>query len=82
MVVPFTHCNTKLFWTSLAVQWLGLCIPSVGGVGLIPDSETRIPNAAQPKTNKQILTNKKFQSFLKITWQHLLKTTTELLSFH
>ena len=33
------------FGTSLAVQWLGLCVSTVEGPGLIPGQGTRIPQA-------------------------------------
>ena len=32
--------------TSLAVQWLGLCAPTAGGMGSIPGWGTKIPHAA------------------------------------
>ena len=33
------------FWTSLAVQWLGLCVSTAGGLGSIPGRGTKIPHA-------------------------------------
>ena len=32
--------------TSLAVQWLRLCISNAGGMGSIPGQGTKIPNSA------------------------------------
>ena len=37
--------NEKTGGTSLAVQWLGLNASTVGGVGLIPGQETKVPHA-------------------------------------
>lgn len=37
---------------SLAVQQLGLCISSAGGMGSIPRQETRIPQAARCSQKK------------------------------
>ena len=33
--------------TFLAIRWLRLHAPRVGGMGLIPDQGTKIPHAAQ-----------------------------------
>ena len=41
--------------TSLAVQWLRLRAPTAGGVGLIPDWGTKIPHAAQRRSQKNKL---------------------------
>ena len=40
------------FGNSLAVQWLGLCASTAGGLGSIPGGGTEILHAAQPKINK------------------------------
>ena len=41
--------------TSLAVQWLRLCVSKAGGVGSIPSQGTKIPHAAGvwPKKKKK-----------------------------
>ena len=42
---------------SLAVQWLGLCVLTAKGQGLIPGQGTKIPQAAwsgQKKKNVQV----------------------------
>ena len=41
-------------WTSLAVQWLRLCTPNAGGMGLIPSWGTKILHVAHwgQKINK------------------------------
>ena len=36
--------------TSLAVQWLGLCLPMQGGMGLIPGQGAKIPHASWPES--------------------------------
>ena len=37
----------KRKWTSLAVQWLGLCASTALGAGLIPGRGTKIPYAVR-----------------------------------
>ena len=37
----------KISRTSLGVQWLRLCTPNAGGMGLIPGWGTKIPHATQ-----------------------------------
>ena len=47
-------------WTSLAVQWLRLCIYTAGGIGSIPDWGTKIAcamNAAKFLFNISLLKN-------------------------
>ena len=42
-----THTHTIKFIlrrTSLAVQWLRLCMPTAGGVGSMPGGGTKIPH--------------------------------------
>ena len=39
--------KTKIWGNSLAVQWLVLCASTAGSMGLIPDQETKIPQATQ-----------------------------------
>ena len=41
-------------WTSLAMQWLRLCISTAGGKGSVPGQGTKIPHAtsAAKKVNK------------------------------
>ena len=39
--------------TSLAVQWLRLCVSNAGGVGLIPGQGTKIPHTAQHSQKKK-----------------------------
>ena len=39
--------------TSLVVQWLRLCAPYAGGMGLIPDQGTKIPHGTAKKKKKQ-----------------------------
>ena len=34
-------CKRMKLGTSLVIQWLRLCVPKAGGLGLIPDQETR-----------------------------------------
>ena len=41
--------------TPLVVQWLSLCAPSAGGMGLIPGQGTKIPHVAWPKKKKNCL---------------------------
>ena len=38
--------------SSLAVQWLGLCASTAGGMGSIPGQETKIPHATPCGQNK------------------------------
>ena len=38
--------------TSLAVQWLRLHTPNVGGTGSIPGQGTKVPHATQRGQNK------------------------------
>ena len=38
----------------MAAQWLGLCAPSAGGIGLIPDWGTKIPQAGDISKKKYI----------------------------
>ena len=39
---------------SLAVQWLGLCASTAGGVGSIPGQGTKIPHAAERGQKKAV----------------------------
>ena len=34
-------CKRMKLGTSLVIQWLRLCVPKAGGLGLIPDQGTR-----------------------------------------
>jgi len=40
------HFGELLLGTSLAVQWIRLCISTAGGMGSIPGLETKISRAA------------------------------------
>ena len=39
------HPESSCLGNSLAVQWLGLCVSTAGGPGLIPGWGTEIPQA-------------------------------------
>ena len=43
--------------TSLAVQWLGLCASTAGGMGSIPGWGTKIPHAMQTNNNNNNKSN-------------------------
>ena len=47
MGTKFQFCQMKSSWDSLAVQWLGLCASTAGGMGLIPGQGTEILQATQ-----------------------------------
>ena len=53
----------NIFWTSLAVQWLGLCASTAGDTGLILGRGTKIPHATWRAAKKQNKTNKKKNVF-------------------
>ena len=61
--------NPYFSGNSLMVQWLRLCSPDTGGLGLIPGQETRShvsqlrPNAAKKKTKKKKIKNLYFSAF-------------------
>ena len=40
--------KNQLVGTSLVAQWLRLCAPNAGGMGLKPDPGTKIPHATWP----------------------------------
>ena len=42
-------------WTSLELQWLGLCVSNAGGVGSIPGRGTKVPHATWPKTKPLVI---------------------------
>ena len=46
------YLTQSLPWTSLAVQWLRLCISTAGGMGSIPGGGTKIPHAAWRDQNQ------------------------------
>ena len=51
---PWTRYLNKKWGTSLAVQWLRLCIPNTGSLGTIPGRKTEIPHAATKTWHSQI----------------------------
>ena len=44
----------RLIWNSLVVQWLGLCTFTAKVSGSIHGQKTKIPQAAQPHTKKEV----------------------------
>ena len=51
------HMKTCSTWISLVVQWLRLCISTVGGMSLIPGQGTKIPYTVwqgQKKKKKEV----------------------------
>ena len=54
------RCKQKLLGgTSLAVQWLRLCVSTAGGMGSIPGWGPKIPHAAQRGQRKKKTKKKK-----------------------
>ena len=55
-LVLFFKCNTfkSFLGISLPVQWLRLCLPMEGGVGLILCQGVKIPHTSQPKNETRL----------------------------
>ena len=53
--VSYISIKKIIIWTSLVVQWLGLCTSAAGGSGSIPGRGIKIPHAARhgPKGKKK-----------------------------
>ena len=68
-LVLFFKCNTlkSFLGISLPVQWLRLCLPMEGGVGVIICQGVKIPHTSQPKNEniKQKQYCNKFNKYFK-----------------
>ena len=69
--------QNKIGGNSLAVQWLRLRDPNVGGIGSIPGQKTKIPHATRHSQKKKMNLEKEIRPLIRTIYKKLTQNGSQ-----